>query len=270
MRRAVRAFTLVEVLLTVSIIALLIAILLPAIAKARQAAHSAACLSNLKQIAAAWNLYDYDYDAFPWGGDDNYSVRFGWGGVHWYGFDDQGNPILPESDPGDKKLVTTNRPVNPYLGRDVNTPAFERVFRCPADKGIHIPGAGDYGLDNDPWKVLGAGNDSGEGELTVFGKLGTSYEANHQLYLDRVGDKFVYGPFFGAKDVYVCPSRLVIVGDAGAMTIAESGLYQDVVVQGWWHGFGRGQMAFLDGSARHKHVINATGHPKDYTFYRLP
>jgi type II secretory pathway pseudopilin PulG len=269
MRRAVSAFTLIEVLFTISIIALLIALLLPGVGRARQAGRDAVCLSNLRQIGLAWNLYDNDYDAFPWGGGETYSVRFGWGGVHWYGFDDEGEPILPNTGPA-QKLITANRPVNPYLGRDVNTKAFARIFRCPSDSGIHIPGAAKYGLDEDPWHTVGEGNESGEADLTVFGKLGTSYEANHILYLDRIDDVNVYGPFYGSKDVYVSPSRLVIVGDAGAMTIAETGLYQDVVVQGWWHGFGRGQMAFLDGSARHKHVINATGHPKEYTFYRMP
>lgn len=52
-----RAFTLIEVLVVVAIIALLIAILLPSLAKAREQGRSAQCLSNQRQIGLAINMY---------------------------------------------------------------------------------------------------------------------------------------------------------------------------------------------------------------------
>jgi len=55
--RCRRAFTLVELLVVIGIIAVLISILLPTIAKAREAANRAACLSNLRQIYTAFHLY---------------------------------------------------------------------------------------------------------------------------------------------------------------------------------------------------------------------
>jgi prepilin-type N-terminal cleavage/methylation domain-containing protein len=57
-----RGFTLVELLLVIAIIAILMAILMPALNRAREQGKRAACLNNCKQLALAWGMYADDND----------------------------------------------------------------------------------------------------------------------------------------------------------------------------------------------------------------
>jgi prepilin-type N-terminal cleavage/methylation domain-containing protein len=60
-----RGFTLIELLVVIAIIGILAAMLFPVFARARESARKIQCLSNVKNIALAVQMYLTDYDRFP-------------------------------------------------------------------------------------------------------------------------------------------------------------------------------------------------------------
>ena len=86
--RRPRGFTLVELLVTITIIAVLVALLLPAVQAAREAARRSRCINNLKQIGLAMHNYQGAFGVFPPGSAsviggplEDYGPGWGWGSM---------------------------------------------------------------------------------------------------------------------------------------------------------------------------------------------
>ena len=69
-----RKFTLIELLVVIAIIAILAAILMPALSQARERAKSSGCINNLKQVSLACSSYAEDYNNYFYTLDDGGSI----------------------------------------------------------------------------------------------------------------------------------------------------------------------------------------------------
>lgn len=128
-RQTRHGFSLVELLVVITLTAILLGMLLPAVQAAREAARAAQCRNNLKQIGLAHFNYESAYRSFPWG------AKGGWG--HSWTTDLLGHigepalaSIVPYGEPGYA------------VGDDPESQAFRQLarsvvptFRCPTHPG---------------------------------------------------------------------------------------------------------------------------------------
>jgi len=144
-KRFLGAFTLIELLVVIAIIAILAGMLLPALSKAKGAAHKAACMGNQRQLNLAWLVYAEDYGKLVPNGyvsADDLGVQRPWvsAGSHIDRFMHTNSQLL--SDP---KYSAFAR------GGYITT---AKIYKCPADRkttffmGVNHRGVRSYSLNS--------------------------------------------------------------------------------------------------------------------------
>ena len=243
------AFTLVELLVVIAIIGVLVALLLPAVQAAREAARRTQCTNNLKQLGIGFhNMHDVNLKLPPLLGvypatqnHAQYSLSWGNQFYHLLPFIEQGttyDATYDASNPDGNGAAAGNRPwINGHFQKPIKT------YICPSDASAPANGVI---TDTYPW-----GDNWGV----------TSYAANAQVFarVDAIGQVIGsaggvnYSPWWGdtgMKDFIDGTSNTAIVTERLARcdtfsTGAPSGTYNSAVSTSysdinrwnfWWEG----------------------------------
>jgi prepilin-type processing-associated H-X9-DG protein len=228
--RGGEGFTLLDLLVTVAMIAILLALLLPVLSKSKGKAQGLTCASNLRQLSIAWLLYAEDNDDLlvnNHGVLDTLTLRQTWANnvEDWQASDDNTN-----------LTYLTDSKLGPYASPSV------RIYKCPSDRvpapnGERIRSVSMNGMVGDP------------------GILTNRFNTN-------------YVQFFRLSDIRN-PSRIFVFLDEHADTLGDGFFVNRLDDYKWsslpasYHN-GAANFAFADGRLEtHRWLIASTIRPVD-------
>ena len=241
MNRRCRAFTLVELLVVVGIIAVLIGILLPVLGRAREQAQRISCANQLKQLGAAVHMYANESKGrLPFGGrDGNPDEHCIWIAHETYNIfvkyiGSENNLDLPMGSIGEKRLVCPNLDQSGVVDmpfRATSTIGWVIGYNYLGDKPKCMKAHG--------WRSPLRINESGQEPLPLFADLNDWSPPDRWTIIPhrrQAGGGFFYGAMGGNK-----PSHPFFQGTGG-------------------------NVGYLDGSVRWKNLSEM----KEYPTYNYP
>ena len=144
------AFTLAELLVTITVVGILLALLLPTVTRSRAKVKEAVCTGNLRQVYSALHLYTADNGGrFPAGFLWSGRIATAWNSKEFIGGREGRDTNCPPA---------RVRPLFPYLGAS-------DVFKCPFDVGYNVVTKGGFELKPSQFEVVGVSYFYNGGEL---------------------------------------------------------------------------------------------------------
>ena len=215
-----RAFTLIELLVVIAIIAILAALLLPALTRAKLKAQGIQCLSCHRQLALAWRMYSDDYrDQLLYASGNVTGLQPG----VWMSSTMNFNPGNAAN--WDPRVDIYQSPMWPYCGQNVG------IFKCPADhsyvtvNGTNMPRVRTMVMNLYLGGFYGSGGDVFDEKTWRIYKKYTEISVPDKIFvfLDEREDAINWGNFYTDMNGY---PKLTAPGNAAAYMLADMpGIY---------------------------------------------
>jgi prepilin-type N-terminal cleavage/methylation domain-containing protein/prepilin-type processing-associated H-X9-DG protein len=220
------AFTLIELLVVIAIIAILAAMLLPALSRAKRKAQGVQCMNGYRQLGFAWRMYT----------EDNRDVLL-------YASSDTANKADPDTwmtggldfNPGNASNWNpdqdiTKSPMWPYCGKNLN------IFKCPADKsyvtvnGVAKPRVRSCAMNLFLGGFKGSPPDSSSICYLKYSQLNRPGPSKIFVFIDEREDAINWGNFYTDMTGYqpTSPAQYMLAdlpasyhGNAGGLSFAD-------------------------------------------------